>query len=73
VRDQEVIESGNSIWQLVLDDMRKREQFGKSKYGKYLEAHDGRDTLLDAYEEALDLVVYLRKAMEERKNVGEKR
>jgi hypothetical protein len=29
-------------------------------------AHDGRDSLREAYEEALDLVVYLRKALAER-------
>lgn len=32
-----------------------------------LQAHNGRDPLVDAYQEALDLVVYLRQAIEERR------
>jgi len=31
-------------------------------YGKELKTFDGRDSLLDAYEEALDMAVYLKKA-----------
>jgi hypothetical protein len=30
-----------------------------------LQAHNGRNALIDAYQEALDLVVYLRQAIEE--------
>lgn len=55
-----------TIWDLVVDDMKGRDQFGFRKYGRHLELHDGRDTLRDAYEEALDLAVYLKKAMMER-------
>lgn len=55
-----------SIWDLVLEDMRARDALGHRKYGKHLTPHDGRDSLRDAYEEALDLAVYLRKAMFER-------
>lgn len=29
-------------------------------------AHNGRDALVDAYQEALDLTMYLRQAIEER-------
>lgn len=54
------------IWAHVVEDMKKRDAFGYSKYGKHLEPHDGRDSLKDAYEEALDLAVYLRKAIYER-------
>jgi hypothetical protein len=32
----------------------------------YLQAHNGRDALLDAYQEALDLAIYLRQALAER-------
>lgn len=41
--------------------------FGRQKYGTPLTADNGRDPLVDAYQEALDLVVYLRQAIEERK------
>ena len=51
---------------LVIDDMRARAEFGYSKYRTYLQAFNGRDALVDAYQEALDLSVYLRQAIYER-------
>jgi len=36
------------------------------KYHTYLLTHNGRDALIDAYQEALDLAMYLRQAIEER-------
>ena len=50
----------------VLADLRERAEVGKLKYGTYLMAGNGRDALLDAYQEALDLVMYLRQAIVER-------
>jgi hypothetical protein len=55
-----------TVWDLVVRDMHGRDALGMRKYGRPLQPHDGRDTLQDAYEEALDLAVYLRKAMLER-------
>lgn len=55
-----------SIWQLVMRDMYQREQLGIMRYGTPLQIFNGRDSLQDAYEEALDLVVYLRQVIEER-------
>lgn len=57
---------GRPIWELVREDMLTRDQVGAAKYGVRLQAGNGRDALLDAYQEALDLVVYLRQALEER-------
>lgn len=54
------------IWFLVIEDMHSRHRAGVKKYGTPLQAHNGRDALTDAYQEALDLVVYLRQAIEER-------
>jgi hypothetical protein len=54
------------MWQLVKRDMLRRNAFGVEKYGKPLQANNGRDALKDAYEEALDLCVYLRQAIYER-------
>lgn len=45
---------------LVKRDMAERHELGKKRYGTPLTADNGRDHLLDAYQEALDLVVYLR-------------
>lgn len=55
-----------AAWDLVMSDMRDRDRFGKEKYGVRLQPGNGRDFLADAYQEALDLVVYLRGAIYER-------
>lgn len=55
------------VWELVIDDMRERDHVGRQRYGTPLQTHNGRDPLVDAYQEALDLVVYLRQAIEERR------
>lgn len=56
------------VWDLVIADMKERDQVGRERYGTPLQANNGRDPLVDAYQEALDLVVYLRQAIEERKS-----
>lgn len=56
---------GRSIWDMVIEDMRGRDEFGAAKYGGPLVANDGRRSLVDAYQEALDLAVYLKKAIVE--------
>jgi hypothetical protein len=38
---------------------------GATKYGTRLQPFNGRDSMRDAYEESMDLVVYLRNAIEE--------
>lgn len=43
-------------------DMLERDQIGRERYGVPLQAHNGRDPLVDAYQEALDLRVYLEQA-----------
>jgi hypothetical protein len=56
-----------SIHDLVIQDMESRKQFGLQKYGTILQAGNGRNALKDAYEEVLDLAVYLRQKLEEEK------
>ena len=63
---------GVAIWELVIQDMLKRDLMGAQKYGTRLQAFNGRDPLWDAYQEALDLVVYLRQAIEERDSKKDK-
>ena len=61
------VPNGNEpIIDLVLADLRERERVGVQRYGIRLQAHNGRDALRDAYEEALDLAIYLRQVIEER-------
>jgi len=50
-----------------MNDMKERRLMGIKKYGTPLQPNNGRNTLVDAYQEALDLVVYLRSKIEEEK------
>ncbi len=61
-----VLASDIHLWNLVIEDMKARDQFGQKKYGTALHPFNGRDALVDAYQEALDLCVYLRQAIYER-------
>ncbi len=65
--DQKLPEvNGNRFVQdMVIEDIEARKQLGIHKYGTALQANNGRNMLLDAYEEALDLCIYLRGALEE--------
>ena len=54
----------------VLADMAERAAAGVQKYGTPLQTHNGRDALWDAYQEALDLSMYLRQAILERDGNG---
>jgi len=52
--------------------LAERKKIGVERYGQPLQAHNGRDALRDAREEVLDLLVYLRQAIEEgRGDLGE--
>lgn len=55
--------SGPSIHDLVVQDVLARKAFGLAKYGVLLRVGDGRRHLVDAYQEALDLAVYLRQEL----------
>ena len=44
----------------VIKDMLARADVGLDRYGTMLKADNGRDHLVDAYQEALDLACYLR-------------
>lgn len=55
-----------AVWDLVMIDMIDRDQSGLKKYGTRLQPHNGRDFLVDAYQEMLDCAVYLRGAIFER-------
>ena len=49
----------------ILGDIAARHIQGMRKYGTPLQSHNGRDSVRDAYEEAMDLVVYLKNAIQE--------
>jgi hypothetical protein len=50
---------------VIVADMAERDRLGRERYGVPLTTHNGRDHLVDAYQEALDFVVYLRTWLEE--------
>jgi len=50
----------------VIADIRERRELGIKRYGTALQPHNGRDALRDAYEEAIDLAMYLKQAIVER-------
>ncbi len=51
---------------LVQNDIEARGRVGVGRYGMYHQPDNGRDHLLDAYEEAMDLCIYLRAEMYKR-------
>lgn len=48
---------------MLIDDMTARDAVGRQRYGVPLQPFNGRAQMVDAYQEALDLCVYLRAAM----------
>jgi hypothetical protein len=62
--------SRTDIQSLVMADLENRRELGIKRYGTALQPFNGRDMLQDAYEEALDLAVYLRGVIEERNTKG---
>lgn len=71
IKDQPKPKSNSrpAVWDLVINDMQERDALGRHRYGTPLQPFNGRDALVDAYQEALDLAVYLRQAIEERNTV----
>lgn len=54
------------IQDLVVQDINTHRELGIQRYGTALQPFNGRDSLRDAYEEILDLAMYLRQVMYER-------
>lgn len=64
VQQPKPITSTGDVWLSVIRDMEERREFGIAKYGTPLQVGNGRNALVDAYQEALDLCVYLKQAIE---------
>lgn len=54
------------IQSAVIADIEKRRELGIQRYGTALQPLNGRDMLVDAYDEAIDLAIYLKGAIVER-------
>lgn len=61
--------SEKAVWDLVIGDMAARDQEGLRKYKTRLQPFNGRDALIDLYQELLDAVVYTRQVIEEKKSI----
>lgn len=57
---------GPPIQDLVIEDMEERKRIGQARYGTLLQAHNGRDALVDLYQELLDACCYIRQLIAER-------
>jgi hypothetical protein len=69
-RDQPLPKPGGlPVQEIMIGVIRERREYGKRKYGRPLETHNGRDALKDAWEEALDLFTYLTQLRLERGDV----
>ena len=85
-RDGEPVESNPSIVQQpmpsigqedvlpqVIRDLEARTEYGVKTYGHPLQTFNGRDALVDAYQEALDLAQFLCQLIMERENNAEEK
>jgi len=72
IKDQPTPDGGwGNVQALVREDLEVRERVGVQRYGSPLRIFNGRDALVDAYQEAMDLTVYLRQAIAERDFVSD--
>jgi hypothetical protein len=53
------------VVEAVIADHRERAEFGQKKYGRLLETHNGRNALVDAYQEVMDASLYFKQALME--------
>ena len=61
-----VVNDQPDIQSQVIADIEARREVGISRYGTALQPNNGRDALRDAYEEAIDLAMYLKHLIVER-------
>lgn len=54
-----------AVTEAVIEDLKERTRQGVIKYGRPLETFNGRNALVDAYQEALDLCQYLKQRLME--------
>lgn len=62
--------SRREVLPMVVADLEARVRKGTAEYGEPLRTNNGRDALWDAYEEALDLAMYLRQAWQEQQDAN---
>lgn len=69
IKSQKMPDGGKDVVaDYVISDIEERVKDGTAKYGTPLKTFNGRNALWDAYQEAIDLVFYLRQAILEQEN-----
>lgn len=63
------MKSSGAVGRALRKRLDQRDAYGLGKYKKPLEPFDGRRTLVDALDEALDMAMYLQKEILERKKL----
>jgi hypothetical protein len=63
IADVEYLIPASKLRNQMIADMRERDQFGQVKYKTRLQPFNARNPVIDAYQESLDLCVYLRQAL----------
>jgi hypothetical protein len=58
------------VQDMVMADIEARKLVGIERYGTVLQPFNGRSALMDAYQEALDLAIYLRQLLYEQEHDG---
>jgi len=65
VQNPSVKNNTTPVYKRVMADIEDRASLGCEKYGTYLQTFNGRDALIDLYQEMLDAVQYLRQRIDE--------
>lgn len=71
IEDARALHHDQAAVEATVKDMQDRDQVGLERYGTRLQPYNGRDSLVDAYQEALDLCVYLRTVLYELHEAGD--
>lgn len=71
ISTENTIAQPKQVWPLVIKDMINRNEEGAKKYNRYLQTDCPDQMLQHAYEEALDLAVYLKTEIEKQKEINE--
>ena len=58
-----------NVTDAVIADIGERSKIGTEKYGTPLMTHNGRKPLVDAYQEILDMAVYIKQELLERDEI----
>ena len=63
IKQQNPTKGEKIVLDFVIEDLQARAKIGNEKYGTLLMTKNGRNALIDAYQEALDLVMYLKQTI----------